>query len=109
MLDYLSYKGFWRMAGKYWNTALEEYYRSFFKSAFVASLQKLVPSISKDDIVHKPSGVRAQALSSDGLLVDDFALSNVRKMIHVVNAQTPAATSCLAIGERLANMYFESQ
>ena len=109
MLDYLSYKGFWRMAGKYWNTALEEYYRSFFKSAFVASLQKLVPSISKDDIVHKPSGVRAQALSSDGLLVDDFALSNVRKMIHVVNAPSPAATSCLAIGERLANMYFESQ
>ena len=59
MCDYLSYGGFWRMAGKYWTTALGEYYRSFFKSAFVHALQKLVPEITADDILSNPAGVRA--------------------------------------------------
>ena len=61
MWDYLSYGGFWRMAGKYWTTAMGEYYRSFFKGAFVNALQKLVPEITADDILQGTAGVRAQA------------------------------------------------
>ena len=107
MWDYLSYGGFWRMAGKYWTTAMGEYYRSFFKGAFVNALQKLVPEIMADDISHSPAGVRAQALASDGGLVDDFVINNIRNMIHVINAPSPAATSSLAIGEYIANIYLE--
>ena len=108
MWDYLSYGGFWRMAGKYWTTAMGEYYRSFFKGAFVNALQKLVPEIMADDISHSPAGVRAQALASDGGLVDDFVINNVGNMIHVINAPSPAATSSLAIGEYIANIYLET-
>jgi L-2-hydroxyglutarate oxidase len=108
MWDYLSYGGFWRMAGKYWTTAMGEYYRSFFKGAFVNALQKLVPEIMADDISHSPAGVRAQALASDGGLVDDFVINNVGNMIHVINAPSPAATSSLAIGEYIANIYLEA-
>jgi L-2-hydroxyglutarate oxidase len=106
--DYLSYGGFWRMAGKYWTTAMGEYYRSFFKGAFVNDLQKLVPEITADDISQSPAGVRAQALASDGSLVDDFVIKNNGSMIHVINAPSPAATSSLAIGEYIANIYLET-
>lgn len=105
MWDYLSYRGFWRMAAKYWPTALGEYYRSFSKDAFVNALQKLVPEISEDDIESSPAGVRAQALGPNGTLVDDFVINNTSTMIHVVNAPSPAATSSLAIGEHIAGIY----
>ena len=105
MWDYLSYGGFWRMAGKYWTTALGEYYRSFFKGAFVNALQKLVPEITADDISPSPAGVRAQALAPDGGLVDDFVINDTGTMIHVINAPSPAATSSLAIGEHIVGIY----
>jgi len=105
MWDYLSYGGFWRMAGKYWTTALGEYYRSFFKGAFVNALQKLVPEITADDISPSPAGVRAQALAPDGGLLDDFVINDTGTMIHVINAPSPAATSSLAIGEHIADIY----
>tara|TARA_Y100000816_G_scaffold226665_1_gene171700 strand:+ start:807 stop:1997 length:1191 start_codon:yes stop_codon:yes gene_type:complete len=105
MWDYLSYSGFWHMARKYWTTAMGEYYRSFFKDAFVSALQKLVPEITADDISPSPAGVRAQALTPKGALVDDFVINNTSNMIHVINAPSPAATSSLAIGEHIANIY----
>tara|TARA_Y100000590_G_scaffold177610_2_gene202804 strand:- start:3708 stop:4901 length:1194 start_codon:yes stop_codon:yes gene_type:complete len=105
MWDYLSYGGFWRMAGKYWDTALGEFYRSFFKAAFVDALQKLVPEITADDILPGFAGVRAQALTPYGGLIDDFVINNTGNMIHVINAPSPAATSSLAIGEHIASIY----
>ena len=106
--DYLSYKGFWRMAGKYWSTAVGEYYRSFSKKAFVSALQKLIPEISEDDIYESPSGVRAQALSQNGSLIDDFVIRKSNKMLHVINAPSPAATSSFSIGDHLSNLYEEN-
>jgi len=108
MWDYLSYGGFWRMGRRYWVTAMGEYYRSIFKGAFVNALKKLVPEITADDISHSPAGVRAQALASNGDIVDDFVINNIGNMIHVINAPSPAATSSLAIGEYIANIYLEN-
>ena len=71
------------------------------------ALQKLVPEITTDDIAPSPSGVRAQALGSDGSLIDDFVISSVENMIHVINAPSPAATSALAIGDHIANIYLD--
>ena len=94
----LSYGGFWRMARKWWRTGIAELFRDFNKGAFVRALQRYVPELRPDDVVPGPAGVRAQALSERGDLVDDFIVSDSGNAIHVRNAPSPAATSSLAIG-----------
>ncbi len=98
------FKGFWAMAGKYWQTGFGELYRSLSKRAFVRALQKLLPEITKKDLIPGGSGVRAQAVSASGALVDDFVIRQSRSAIHVLNAPSPGATASLAIGQRIAEM-----
>ena len=97
-IDTVTYAGFWRLARKHVRAGLEEMHRSFSKRAFVGSLQKLIPEIHEDDLVPGESGVRAQALRSDGGLVDDFLIVRGPSAIHVCNAPSPAATASLEIG-----------
>lgn len=103
-IDTLTYGGFWKMAGKYWVDGMAEMYRSFSKAAFVQSLQKLIPEIDGDDVIPGGAGVRAQALDPDGSLVDDFRIVQSERMIHVLNAPSPAATASLSIGQTIAEM-----
>jgi L-2-hydroxyglutarate oxidase len=98
------YSGFWKMASKYYRMGFEEFYRSFSKKAFVKALQKLVPEIQEEDIEPGGAGVRAQALEPDGKLVDDFRIVEANKMVHVLNAPSPAATASLSIGKTIANI-----
>jgi L-2-hydroxyglutarate oxidase len=98
----LSYTGFWKMAAKYYKMGFGEFYRSYNKTAFVKALQKLIPEIGYDDMYPAGSGVRAQALEPDGRLVDDFRIAEAEKMIHVLNAPSPAATASLSIGKTIA-------
>jgi L-2-hydroxyglutarate oxidase len=100
-VDTLSYPGFWKMASKHWRSGMSEFYRSFRKSEFVKSLQRLVPEISDSDLVPGASGVRAQALAEDGSLVDDFAFVCSEKIVHVCNVPSPAATASLVIGQNI--------
>ena len=95
----LGYAGFWNLARKYWKTGMAEMYRDYNKAAFVKAMQAYVPEVQSDDVVFGPAGVRAQALSSDGSLLDDFSIINAKNIIHVRNAPSPAATSSLAIGD----------
>jgi L-2-hydroxyglutarate oxidase LhgO len=78
-------------------------WRDWWKPAFVRELQRYVPGIRSDQLTFGPSGVRAQALSSDGTLVDDFVLGGSARVLHVRNAPSPAATSSLAIASMLAD------
>jgi L-2-hydroxyglutarate oxidase len=98
------YSGFWKMASKYYRMGFGEFYRSFNKKAFVKALQKLVPAIQIDDIEPGGAGVRAQALEPNGKLVDDFRIVEANKMVHVLNAPSPAATASLAIGRTIAKI-----
>ena len=98
------YSGFWKMASKYYRMGFGEFYRSFSKKAFVKALQKLVPAIQIDDIEPGGAGVRAQALEPNGKLVDDFRIVEANKMVHVLNAPSPAATASLAIGRTIAKI-----
>ena len=100
----VSFKGFWAMTGKYWQTGFGELYRSFSKSAFVHALQKLLPEIRESDLVPGGAGVRAQAVSASGALVDDFVIKQSRNTIHVLNAPSPGATASLAIGQQICEM-----
>ncbi len=103
-----TYPGFLRLAGKYMRTGLGEFYRSFFKNAFVKALQRLIPEITADDIVPGGAGVRAQALEKNGALVDDFRIVQAEHMVHVLNAPSPAATASISIGEKIAALALES-
>jgi len=103
-LEMAKYAGFWRMAWKYWRTGAGEFFRSLSKRAFVTALQKLIPELGLDDIQRAGAGVRAQALDQDGNLVDDFRIVEVERMIHVLNAPSPAATASISIGRTISKM-----
>jgi L-2-hydroxyglutarate oxidase LhgO len=94
--------GFRKLARKFWRMGAAEMWRDFWKAAFVKEMQRYVPAVRADQVTFGPSGVRAQALSPDGTLVDDFDLAGGNRVLHVRNAPSPAATSSLAIGEKLA-------
>lgn len=102
-IDILKYKGLREIAAKYWRTGLYEYYRSFSKKEFVRSLQKLIPEISVNDLIPGGSGIRAQACTDDGKLIDDFLILEDENVINVCNAPSPAATSSFSIGETIAD------
>ncbi len=103
-LDTLTFPGFWRLALRYWKTGLGEMVRSASKAAFARALQHLVPSVTAADLAPGGAGVRAQALSPDGRLLDDFYIAGDRRTIHVLNAPSPAATASMSIGVAVADM-----
>jgi L-2-hydroxyglutarate oxidase LhgO len=100
----LGFAGFWRMAAKYWRMGLGEFQRSLSKRAFWHGLQRLVPDIREDDLLPGGSGVRAQAVSADGSLLDDFSIVESPNAIHVLNAPSPGATASIAIGGHIAEL-----
>lgn len=99
----LRYRGFRRLALRYWRVGLEEMYRDFNKAAFLKALQRYVPDLRIADLLPGPAGVRAQALAPDGTLVDDFVVNHQGGQLHVRNAPSPAATSSLAIAEMIVD------
>ena len=103
-LDTFTYPGFWKIAAKYGKTGMGEIYRSLSKAAFTKALQKLMPEIQENDLVPGGAGVRAQALKRDGQLIDDFDILKKGNIIHVRNAPSPAATSCLSIGQKVSDL-----
>ncbi|HSD62414.1 MAG TPA: hypothetical protein VLB50_01415, partial [Ignavibacteriaceae bacterium] len=104
VIQMAAFPGFWKMAAKHYKMGFEEYYRSFSKAAFVNSLQKLIPEITEKDIEPGGAGVRAQALERDGRLTDDFRIIEADRMIHVLNAPSPAATASLSIGDKISRL-----
>ena len=100
----LSFKGFWKLSLRDWKTGLWEINRSLRKSVFLNSLQKLVPELKLDDLSGKGSGVRAQAVDTNGNLIDDFKIIEHEKAIHVLNAPSPGATASLIIGDHISNI-----
>jgi L-2-hydroxyglutarate oxidase len=78
-------------------------YRSLNKSAFVKEINRLIPDITSEDLIKKQAGVRAQAVSENGELLDDFLFDEGNRSLHVLNAPSPAATASLAIGEYISS------
>ncbi|MGF1590737.1 MAG: L-2-hydroxyglutarate oxidase [Pleurocapsa sp.] len=100
-MDTMTYPGFWKLAGKFYNEGIQEMIRSYSKAIFVRSLQRLIPEVQADDVVPTPAGVRAQALKNDGKMVEDFLIVKVDKALHVCNAPSPAATASIEIGKQI--------
>jgi len=97
----LTFKGTWKLFGKNWRKGLDEYKRAFSKRLFVNALRNMMPTISVDDVQPSRAGVRAQAIDIAGDLIDDFKIIEDNGNIHVLNAPSPAATSCLAIADEI--------
>ena len=102
-LNSLAYPGMLKLGKKYFKTGISEMHRSLNKKAFVNEINKLISGIKTKDIEVRESGVRAQAVDRDGKLVDDFMFQEGLSSLHVLNAPSPAATACLAIGEYIAS------
>lgn len=98
----LTWPGFRKIVAKYGKTGMGEVHRSLSKSAFTKALQKLLPEIQERDLIAGGSGVRAQACDRNGILIDDFDIVKNGNIIHVRNAPSPAATSCLSIGDKIS-------
>lgn len=102
--DLVTFRGFWRLALKHWWTGIQEMWRSASRDAFVRSLQRLIPELETRDVVPGGCGIRAQAVRPDGTLVDDFHIVSSGRMIHVLNAPSPAATASLAIADQILDI-----
>lgn len=102
-----SYPGFWRFASRHFTTGAQEVWRDLSRRAFVRDIQRYVPAITESDVRFGPLGIRAQALDRSGRLVDDFVFDGDDRVLHVVNAPSPAATSSLAIGAHIAKLALE--
>ncbi|MFN5513226.1 MAG: L-2-hydroxyglutarate oxidase, partial [Cyanobacteriota bacterium] len=100
--DAVAYPGLWKLAQKHWDEGLKEIWRSLSQAAFVQSLQQLIPSVTAEDLIPTPPGIRAQALRPDGALVDDFLILDGAATLQVCNAPSPAATASLEIGRAIA-------
>lgn len=103
LAETVTYPGFIRMAVRYWRMGLGEMWRSFSKTAFVHALQRLMPEIRSEHLVPTRAGVRAQAVTPDGGLVDDFVIQESQRIINVGNAPSPAATAALTIASTIAD------
>jgi (S)-2-hydroxyglutarate dehydrogenase len=101
-LEIARWPGFWKMARRHWRAGMAEQWRSISRAAFARACAALVPAVTEDDLAPGGTGVRAQAVTRDGALVDDFAIAEAERMVHVLNAPSPAATASLAIGEEIA-------
>lgn len=107
-IEMLQWPGFWKMARKYWKMGAAEQYRAWIKPAFTRALQQMVPELSEGDLVPGGSGVRAQAVDRNGNLLDDFSFVRSKRMIHVCNVPSPAATASLEIGREVVDLLVNS-
>ena len=102
LAETLTFGGFWKMAGKYWKYGFGEMHRSLSKNAFLKALQQLMPALQMENLIPGGAGVRAQAMLPSGAMVDDFFIQQAPRMVHVLNAPSPAATASIAIGQYIA-------
>lgn len=112
-LETIKYSGFRKLAMKYFRYGFNETLKSFITSLQVRELQKFVPELRLEDVQKGPAGVRAQAMDSNGNLVDDFVFDIGKtgvgkRILHCRNAPSPGATSSLAIAKLIADK-FDSQ
>jgi len=104
LLELVRYRNAWRMALRYWRPGLAELHRSLSRRASARALRRLVPEVSAADLEPGAAGVRAMAVDPDGRLVDDFRIMRAERMIHVLNAPSPAATASISIGRWIADL-----
>ena len=108
LLDMAGFPGFWKLLNKHRASGAAELANSLFRSAYLAQCRKYCPSLSLDDLGPYRSGVRAQAVSKEGVMIHDFLIYRGQRTLHVCNAPSPAATAALPIGAHLVSQFEEA-
>jgi len=107
--EILTYRGFQRLAARHWQKGLRELLQSMSKAVYLQAARHLIPDVQMDDLVASRTGVRAQALHPDGSLEDDFLIRETDRVVNVLNAASPAATSALNVGSLLVQNYLDAR
>jgi len=102
-LGFIGYPGFRKMALRYWKFGAAEILRDYSKRLFLATLRDYVPALRSSDLLPGPSGIRAQAIGSDGKLIDDFWFETLPRVLVVRNAPSPAATASLVLAREIVD------
>ncbi len=105
----VAFPGFWKMARRYWRSAISEFANSASRARYLMECRKYCPSLTMDDLRHPQAGIRAQAVMADGSLVHDFLFKQTERMLHVCNAPSPAATSAIPIGRMIVDRLLEGE
>lgn len=100
-LDTLGFPGFWRVVRKHWRSTLSELRGSLLKARYLQECRKYCPELTLQDLQPYPAGIRAQAVLADGTLVHDFMFADTPRMVHVLNAPSPAATAAMPIASMI--------
>ncbi|MFQ3671286.1 MAG: L-2-hydroxyglutarate oxidase [Verrucomicrobiia bacterium] len=103
LLESLSFPGLWRFISRHPRMCWDEFHRSMSRNLFAQSLQRLVPDLRESDLEPGGAGIRAQAMGTDGTLIQDFDILQTKHALHLLNAPSPAATASLAIADELVN------
>ena len=101
-LDTLRFTGFWRVVRQHWRSALGELRGSLNRNRYLQQCRKYCPELTLEDLQPYPAGIRAQAVLENGTLVHDFMFADTQRMVHVLNAPSPAATAALPIASVIA-------
>jgi L-2-hydroxyglutarate oxidase len=101
--EILTFKGFHRLAAQHWPQGVRELLQSMSKRAYLSAARHLIPDLQMEDLTKSRAGVRAQVLHPDGTLEDDFLIRETGRVVNVINAPSPAATSSLNIGQHIVN------
>ncbi|MEP7159605.1 MAG: L-2-hydroxyglutarate oxidase [Dermatophilaceae bacterium] len=99
MADFARFPGFWRVARSVMRPGIVEQWNSLYKPGYLQLVRRYCPSLTVADLRPEPAGIRAQAVLRDGSMVEDFLLRRTPRMVHVINAPSPAATSAMPIAD----------
>jgi (S)-2-hydroxyglutarate dehydrogenase len=108
VFEMLTYPGFWKVIQKNLGSGLGEVRDSVFRTGYLKRIHKYCPGITMSDLLPYPPGIRAQAVSNDGVLIHDFLFAESRRSFHVCNAPSPAATAAIPIGGYLCGKVKEA-
>ena len=106
---FLAYPGWWRLTSQHFSAGLKEMRNSAWKRGYLSQVKKYCPGIGLHDLLPHPPGVRAQAVSRDGVMIHDFLLERTPRSLHVCNAPSPAATSAIPISRHLCNAILDDK
>ena len=109
MLSYLTYPGFWKFLKGNLRSGLSEMRNSLFTGVYLEACRKYIPSLTRRDLQKRKAGVRAQVIMDDGTIMHDFLVMETKRMVHICNAPSPAATSSLAIAGYILDNYIQER